>query len=115
MSSSTKTAVLWLLLVASGCVSQSVVSPNVCPHRGGALRYVNVFDGPPEQLATLVPDVSGEQAGHWKVGYVYDAGRILTVRCKYAGGKQVDVPLPRRVERCNYTADRAQSLKVACR
>ena len=57
----------------------------VCPIRKGQpLRYVDVFDGPVKDMAMLVPDEAGERSRYWKLGYVYDAGRVVVVGCKYA-------------------------------
>jgi hypothetical protein len=93
-----------------------VLAADVCPARAPhVLRYVDVFDGPPEQLATLVPDVAHPQSGSWELGYVYDAGRIVTFRCKYDDGKQIDVKLAHRVDKCSYTLNSKQELKVSCR
>jgi hypothetical protein len=80
-----------------------------------SLRFVDVFDGTPEERATLVPDRAKERSGYWQLGYVYDAGRFVTIRCKYADGKTEDVKLEKKVKRCDYKIDSKKSLKVFCK
>lgn len=93
-----------------------MVGSEVCQRRASALQFVDVFDGAPQELATLVPEPSsGDSAGHWKLGYVYDAGRRVTVRCKYADGKQIDTALTQRVERCDFRLGADRTLDVTCR
>jgi hypothetical protein len=87
----------------------------VCPARAGqAVRFVDIFDGAPEELATLVPDKARKFSGYWRLGYVYDAGRFVTVRCKYADRTVTDVKLPSKVRQCDYKIDAQKSLKLTC-
>ncbi len=86
-----------------------------CPERGASLRQVEVFDGRPDEMALLVPDVAGERSGHWQLGYIYDAGRTVTLRCRYADAQFTDVALTARVQRCDYRVGRGGTLSVACR
>jgi hypothetical protein len=87
----------------------------VCPVRSGqAVHFVDVFDGSPEQLATLMPDKARKFSGYWRLGYVYDAGRFVTVRCKYADGTVADVKLSSKVHQCDYKIDAQKSLKLNC-
>jgi hypothetical protein len=105
-----------LLLLASLAVGTPAVAGEVCPSRPQhALRFVDVFDGPPQDLATLIPDKARERSGYWQLGYVYDAGRIVTIRCKYDDGKKLDVKLTNRVERCDYRIDAKHALKLNCK
>jgi hypothetical protein len=88
---------------------------NPCPDSGGTtLRLVDVFDGPPESLATLIPDEAGERSGYWNLKYVYDAGRSVTIRCKYANGEAHDVKLSAGTRRCDYAIDSQESLTLRC-
>lgn len=103
-----------LALGMAGCAAQPAPPVPVCPVRSAPLRYLDVFDGAPAELATLVPEVDSETSGHWLLGYVYDAGRTVTVRCKYADRSEVDVPLPRRVNRCDYRTRPGQALSLVC-
>lgn len=103
-----------LALGVAGCAAHPGPSVPVCPVRSAPLRYLDVFDGDPSELATLVPEVDGETSGHWLLGYVYDAGRTVTVRCKYADRAEVDVPLVRRVQRCDYRTRPGRGLSLVC-
>jgi hypothetical protein len=95
--------------------SNSSKPSNPCPAAAGTtLRLVDVFDGPPESLATLVPDEAGERSGHWNLKYVYEAGRSVTIRCKYANDESHDVKLSTVTTRCDYAIDSTQALTLRC-
>nr|WP_240650591.1 STY0301 family protein [Variovorax guangxiensis] len=101
------------LLVA--CSGVPAVSAEVCPVRTGQpLRFVDVFDGKPEEMATLVPDETGKSSGHWSLGYIYEAGRVVTVRCKYADGQTSDVTLSAKTARCDYKINAKKTLALNC-
>jgi hypothetical protein len=92
------------------------VEGTACPLLDGkAPRYVDLFDGSPEELAYLIPDNATSTEGTWNVAYVYDAGRALTIRCKYDGKRVVNVAVTRRVWRCNYHVLPGGGLDMACR
>ncbi|WP_323118834.1 STY0301 family protein [Burkholderia alba] len=115
MSWNRRLAVL-LLAPLLGCSIESATSAEVCPVQPGhPLQYVDVFDGAPEDMATLVPDQAQPTSGYWQLAYVYDAGRSVTVRCKYAGGQQSDVKLAQRVNRCDYRIDAQKTLTLKCK
>jgi hypothetical protein len=104
-----------LVMIAVFCIRPAIAA-EVCPSRQGqSLRFVDVFDGAPEDLATLIPDVAGKSSGYWRLGYVYAAGRFVTVRCKYADGSVSDVKLSIRVHRCDYKIDERKTLRLNCR
>lgn len=112
----TKRAGTALLVLLSGCSSPSANAAEICPvQQGQPLRFVDVFDGPVEDIATLVPDQSHARSGYWQLGYVYDAARFVTIRCKYADGKMLDIKLANRVERCDYRIDAAKTLVLHCK
>jgi hypothetical protein len=93
-----------------------MAAANVCPsHDRQPLRFVDVFDGPPEELATLVPDKDGNLSGYWLLGYVYDAGRYVTIRCKYADGRASDVKIPNKITKCDYKIDAKKVLTISCK
>ncbi len=78
-------------------------------HERRPLFNVAVFDGPPEQLAALIPDVSRGTGDHayasWDVAYLFDDGRTLYLVCKYGdwGSKDaVTVKVEKKVSRCIY-------------
>ncbi|WP_442867324.1 STY0301 family protein [Acidovorax sp. GBBC 1281] len=105
-----------LLFAAANGGMPTAQAAEVCPAQPGQpLRQVDVFDGPVEDLATLVPDVAKERAGHWQLGYVYSVGRTVHVRCHYADARTVDVALPQKVERCDYRIDARKTLDLRCK
>ena len=107
----------WALFLALSTFASSAVSAQeVCPaQHKQALRSVDVFDGPPEEEATLVPDVNQKHSGYWLLGYVYDANRIVTIRCKYANGKTIDVKLSQKIDRCDYKINPQKVLNLSCK
>ncbi len=105
-----------LLLPLLGCASVPVVAKEVCaPRADHPLRYVGVFDGSVEELAMLAPNMSKARSGYWTLGYVYDANRFVTVSCKYADGKAVDVKLTERIARCDYKINAKKTLTLYCK
>ena len=115
MSSSTSRALALLLALLSGSSILRALAVEVCPLRDGQpLRFVDVFDGPAEKLATLVPDRAGKRSGYWRLDYVYDAGRVVVIRCKYADKSTLNITLSNRVHRCDYKIDAKKTLRVSC-
>lgn len=109
-----KTAIL-LTFISTWSICPAFAGP-VCPLRDRQpLRFVDVFDGPPEQMAILVPDKAGERSGYWSLDYVYDAGRVVVVRCKYADKQTSDIKLSNRVHRCDYKIDAKKTLTIDCK
>jgi hypothetical protein len=105
-----------VLALLAACWVYPAAAADVCPLRQGQpLRFVDVFDGPPEELATLVPDKAQKLSGYWQLGYVYDAGRFVTIRCKYADGQESDVKLPNKVAKCDYKIDAKKTLMLTCK
>lgn len=99
----------------SGSCTLPVIATEVCPSRQDApLHFVDVFDGSPEERATLIPDRAEEHSGYWQLGYIYDAGRFVTIRCKYADGQTADVKLSNKVKKCNYNIDAKKTLMLHC-
>lgn len=105
-----------LLVVLLGCTLGHVDAKEVCPIQGDqSLRYVDILDGPIQDMAILIPDEAQHTHGYWSLGYVYDAGRFVSVRCKYADGKVLEIKLLDRVERCNYKIDSKKNLTLDCK
>jgi len=82
-----------------------------CPsyHGKHPLTSVVVFDGPPEQRADLMPDVSKGSGDHayasWDVSYIFDSGRNLFLVCRYAdagNANTVTVKVEKKLQRCIY-------------
>jgi hypothetical protein len=87
------------------------------------LSTVVLFDGPPEQRADLMPDVSKGRGDHayasWDVSYVFDSGRNLFLVCRFAGMTDTDavtVKVEKRVQRCIYrTHGKGKPAQLTCR
>jgi hypothetical protein len=87
----------------------------VCPRLPGTRElYVQVFDGKPEELVSLMADHGDDRHGYWKLGYVYDEGRSVTVQCVYANEERRDITLKRRVDMCRYRIDSAGATSLRC-
>lgn len=112
----TKALVVALFFSFAGYDSIAAAAAEACPHRPGQpLRFVDVFDGAPEELATLIPDKAGARSGYWELAAIYDAGRFVTIRCKYKDGRTSEVKLSRKVARCSYQIDVRKTLTVRCK
>ena len=95
---------------------QPGMGADICQSRDEQpLRFVDVFDGSPEELATLEPDRARERSGYWLLGTIYDAGRTVTIRCKYADGQAFDVTLSKRVNSCSYKINDRKILSICCK
>lgn len=105
-----------IALVISVAGIRTASAENICPlHPGHPLRLVDVFDGSPDELATLVPDEAGKVSGYWQLGYLFDAGRFVTIRCRYAGDEIADIKLSKRINRCDYKFDDKKVLSLSCK
>jgi hypothetical protein len=116
MWSNRRCAVASIALAICFAGGRDALAENVCPLRPGhPLRLVDVFDGSPDELATLVPDKAGKVSGYWQLDYVYDDGRFVTIRCKYADSETVDIKLSKKVDRCDYKFDSKKVLSLSCK
>ena len=102
------------------CLTVSILQPafsaETCPRREASFPVsVTVFDGTPEELASLVPEESGKRSGYWILGSVYDQKRSVTVLCKYADGHVERVDLKQRVSKCNYQINKKNQFRVQCK
>src|ERR1700744_6538425 len=82
-----------------GCAA--VAQPITCPmtYKGHKLAVINVYDGPPTELASLVPD----DGSGWKFGYPAASPQGFFLGCVYEGMKQEAVlsfHLPANVKAC---------------
>jgi hypothetical protein len=106
---------LSLLLAGAACAPQGRAQAAGCPVRADdPLSNIDVFDGSPEEQAYLVPDTATDERGSWSLAYVYDAGRVVTLRCKYARGAPVDIRIGQRIAQCRYARPPGGALTVAC-
>ncbi|MFZ6775954.1 STY0301 family protein [Undibacterium sp. Ji83W] len=95
---------------------QPAFSAETCPRRDESFPVsVTVFDGTPEELASLVPEESGKRSGYWILGSVYDQKRSVTVLCKYADGHVERVDLKQRVSKCNYQINKKNQFSIQCK
>lgn len=70
---------------------------------GRVLREVTLFDGPPSELASLVPDQRG-QRDTWDVAAIRQAGRRGYLVCGYdRTAQKVEVEIPAAARRCTTT------------
>ena len=102
-----------LIAMASACFTGHAVGAEVCAAKSQALRSIMVFDGPPSELASLVPEQTGKNSGYWELGYVYDAGRSVWVHCQYADGTSSDVQLSTRIGKCEYEEFKNDTFKLS--
>ena len=110
-----KSIAVFFVLSVFGCSSTKTTTAAVCPAQPNShLQFVDVFDGSPEEMAILIPNEALDTHGYWSLGYVYDAKRIVTVRCKYANGISLDVKLEKKVQRCNYNINPQKTLSLNC-
>ena len=97
MSWSSAAAALLLISCSGGAWAATS-----CPiaNAGHVLSGVDVFDGPPAELASLEPGDGG-----WKLGYKpSSADGHFYLSCQYgAGGAPIAVKLPIEVLRCRIT------------
>lgn len=115
MSWTNRTVILAASLVVCGCVQATPATHTICPAKpGNPLRYVDVYDGAPAELAVLQADAATPDHGHWKLGYVYDAGRFVTIRCTYTDKQTDDVKLDQRINRCDYRITKHGALSLSC-
>ncbi len=76
---------------------------SVCPDEPkDPMQTVTVFDGPPPELASLVPEEGQRGTWYWDLAYVYEAGRHVWVQCNYRSKAQKTVELPQPVQRCTF-------------
>lgn len=94
---------LELMVMAHAQESRCPAHKDKAPLSGAVL-----YDGPPEQKADLMPDVSRGSGDHvyasWKVGYIFDQGRKLYLVCRF--GNKIDdtstVEVDARVKSCEF-------------
>ena len=106
-------ALLAAALLVQGTAQAADTAP--CQDKPGtSLKYVEVYDGAPEELASLMPDEEGKNSGSFTLGDIYKQGRFVTIRCKYADRTTNDVKLD-KVESCKYSIGKDKKVSFACR
>ena len=81
---------------------------------------MSVFDGPPEEQADLVPDLSRGRTvvayAVWEVGHVFDEGRNVFLVCRYGGSEDtITVKVETKVDHCFYRSVARGAAEVNCR
>ena len=100
--------------LATACVGAAARQAGVCPPRpGAAVSQIDIFDGDPAERAYLAPDDAMAGTNIYSVKSVYDAGRMLTVRCHY-GEATADIRLTSPVSRCKLSGGDSRPV-LACR
>jgi hypothetical protein len=90
--------------MATACAGADAArtTQSVCPmHAGAPVTQIDLFDGDPADQALLAPDDDKAGANTYSVKPVYDAGRVLTIRC-HRGAASEDVKLTKPVAQCRY-------------
>jgi hypothetical protein len=107
---------LAICLIASAVAFDTgqALGAEVCAGGSKALHSVTVFDGPPSEQASLVPDFANRGASSWELGYVYDAGRTVWIRCQFADGTNSEAELGARVGKCESKTIKKDVIKLAC-
>lgn len=100
-------------LTPSGPAQSSEFQP-ACPASNAKLIYVEVFDGPREEMAQLKGEDTVDE-GIYDLRYVYDLGRFVSMRCLYSDGKAVDITFKRRISECRYKIKKGIVASFECR
>lgn len=104
-----------LLLAPAAAAAQDQQAP-VCPARpGDIVQAIDVFDGTPDELAYLMPDGQRGGASLFTIGPVREAGRRVTIRCKYRSGAVLDVTVRAEAEQCAARRQNSGHVLVTCR
>ena len=109
---------LFLLLVIF-CGAINLASANAkgeCPtRRNEKLQQIYIFDGKPEELAYLAPDDDQTSPNTYTLNHIYEEGRIVTIRCKYASGFVYDVELNNKVRQCKFSRNKSGAPVLICK
>jgi hypothetical protein len=106
---------LWLALAGLASAQQGQPQPVSCPVRADdPLSTIGVIDGPPEEMAYLVPDINTDERDHWNLAYVYDSRRFVTLRCRYKTGAVVDIKISHRIGQCQASRPPGGVPSVTC-
>jgi hypothetical protein len=94
-----------VLVFASAAHAQEFKCPGF--HGKNPLASISVYDGPPSEMADLVPDVSKGSGDHayasWDIGYLFALNRTPYLVCKFAGlpdSQAVTLKIDKKVQKC---------------
>jgi hypothetical protein len=87
------------------------------------LAGASVFEGPPAEEASLVPDVIKSSGDYlytsWAIGYLFGKGRTPYLVCRYAGLQDADsvsLKIDKKVAKCIFQAHAAgQPSEAECK
>jgi len=110
------------VIAVSVVLSQTCFASEItCPHaqQGARLKNVALFDGPPSELASLVPDsvfeTEMDSRAEWDVSYIFQAGRHLYVRCEYGSTiPAVIIEPPASTGTCAFLSGRNGDVSLSC-
>lgn len=107
-----------IALAATGAIAAGQACP--ATRDGRPLSTAQVLDGPVADNAILAPDTGWTRAGvdvaTWQVAYVYEAGRQVTLDCRYDGvAEPVVVRIETPVMTCRYSGSRRHGVALRCR
>jgi hypothetical protein len=102
----------------------SAADAEMCPAQtqtASPLKYVGVFDGPPERLVSLMADDEAcedkpkDNSGYFTLRHIYEAGRFVTIQCVYTDGSTSSVKLSKKVDGCKYSMAEDKVVSFICR
>lgn len=82
----------------------------VCPTIG-KVRQIYICVGNPKDLVYLAPDGDSDD---YSLGYYYDRGEFITIRCEYTNGKARNIELRKRVETCRGADSKRHGQQLIC-
>jgi hypothetical protein len=107
-----------VLVATSATAGETLKS---CPQKLGDLPLATgyVLDGPLQDKAVLEADTAGTTAdgefARWQVGYVYAAGRQVTLDCRYGGQAESHaVLIETQVKKCMYRKSKKHNVSLRC-
>ena len=91
-------------------------SESICTTRPNEkVQQIYIFDGKPEELAYLAPDDNQTNSNIYTLNYIYDAGRFVTIRCKYDSNFIYDVEMKDKVNQCKFSKNKSDSYILICK
>ena len=104
------------LVAGSQAAAASDSRTSVCPdeHDDNPMQTVLVFDGPPEDKASLIPERDRQGTYYWNLDTVYADNRHVWVQCNYKSKLQRFVELSTPVKRCTFEFRREGTHRLWC-
>ena len=106
---------LLIAILASGNSFARVDTDDVCPKYSNAkIKSIGIFDGKPEELVALAPDDEPNEY-FTTLGYIYEEGHTITIRCNYDTGFIFDVELKEKVDYCMALENKEEGMNLICK